>query len=730
MTDGNSDPRTRVAILGGGPAGLSAALALSATPALRARFDVTIYQSGWRVGGKCGQGRRGPANRIEINGTHYLFGAYRNVFDLTREVYAELEAAGDTRFGTLESQFLPCDTIAVKEFFNGNWETWVIRMPGDGKPPTGPARDLTAADTADAMLGGIIDAFHTNRQAPFMSTDAVGHATRGSGDDGSSGGVSEKPHWWERVGHLIEHEYSALERLAGIALARAARGLVHALEHEVMKSAARDAVIWLLNRFRAWARDLLVVPAQTHLEAHRLLLLADLGTSILIGMLQDDVFAPGGYEKIDQFDLREWLVRSGARAETAWSAPITTWYNAIAAYEHGDPHLPNMSAGMGLRGLMRLALTWHGAFSFQLSCEVGDSLIAPLFVVLQRRGVRILHFHRVQEIIPAADGSRIDAVRVERQVTLKSGDPASYDPFIVLPDGRPVWPDSPNLDQIQDPPPHADDLLSFYAPSTGTDITLERGRDFDVVVNAMPVATARWSCARLLAQKPEWQAMVENLGTTETQSLRLWLYPTVEEMGWRFGQSVLSGFYQPLGTWEDARQLLATETWPPEHRPGSIATLFGAFPGAPPIYPGPEDTGYPARRVEQAQETALLFCTTYVGSLWPKATDMRNPVGLSWPALVTLAPGVVGAARLAAQSVRGNVGPVEAYTQIHRGTLQYRLRADATGYTNLFIAGDWIRNGYEIGSVEGAVLGGQQAAAALIRGAGITASPQAASIDA
>ena len=98
--------KTKVAILGGGPAGLSAAFALSATPELRAAYDVTLYQSGWRVGGKCGQGRRGPANRIEINGTHYLFGAYDAAFRLASETFAELEATGDARFGTYKRQFI------------------------------------------------------------------------------------------------------------------------------------------------------------------------------------------------------------------------------------------------------------------------------------------------------------------------------------------------------------------------------------------------------------------------------------------------------------------------------------------------------------------------------------------------------------------------------------------------------------------------------------------------
>ncbi len=61
-----------------------------------------------------------------------------------------------------------------------------------------------------------------------------------------------------------------------------------------------------------------------------------------------------------------------------------------------------------------------------------------------------------------------------------------------------------------------------------------------------------------------------------------------------------------------------------------------------------------------------------------------------------------------------NIGPVEAYTQIQRHPAVPAARATETGYANLLIAGDWVRNGYEVGSVEGAVLGGLQAAAAII----------------
>ena len=492
MSTSTGTGKTRVAILGGGPAGLTAAMSLSATPELRARYDVTLYQSGWRVGGKCGQGRKGPANRIEINGTHYLFGAYNAVFEVARDVFAELEAAGDQRFGTYASQFLPCSTVAVKEFFNGNWDTWVINMPGDGVPPSSPAPDLTLGDTVRSVIGMIIDGCAPDRIAALVPT---------AGSTAETPAAPDAPHWWQRVADFTGRELHAAEHRMGLGLLHLALDLVRGLEREAMQPTVSEALVWLLSHFRSWAWDLLQKPSATHIDARRLWQLIDLGTSALIGIIQDRVFEPGGFDGIDQYDLREWLMRSGAQEATAWSAPIVTWYNAIAAYEHGDVTKPNMSAGIGLRGLLRLGLTYRGAFSFQLSYEVGDSLVAPLYQVLKNRGVRVMYFHRVRDVVPSADGASVESIVVERQVTLKSGDPASYEPFMTLPNGRPVWPDAPLADRIARPPACAADLLSFYAPEVGTTVTLTKGADFDTVVYALPVATARWYCAGLVNQK-------------------------------------------------------------------------------------------------------------------------------------------------------------------------------------------------------------------------------------
>ena len=59
------------------------------------RYDVTVYQMGFRLGGKGASGR-GVAQRIEEHGLHLWMGFYENAFALMRECYAELDRDPET----------------------------------------------------------------------------------------------------------------------------------------------------------------------------------------------------------------------------------------------------------------------------------------------------------------------------------------------------------------------------------------------------------------------------------------------------------------------------------------------------------------------------------------------------------------------------------------------------------------------------------------------------------
>src|SRR2546421_5153726 len=115
MTD--SKRPVRVAVMGGGCAAITTAFELS-RPEHKGRYEVTVYQLGWRLGGKGASGR-GLAGRIEEHGLHVWMGWYENAFRLLRECYTELGL--DWR-----EAFQPAPHVAVTDRTeNGGLAPWV-----------------------------------------------------------------------------------------------------------------------------------------------------------------------------------------------------------------------------------------------------------------------------------------------------------------------------------------------------------------------------------------------------------------------------------------------------------------------------------------------------------------------------------------------------------------------------------------------------------------------------
>ena len=444
--------------------------------------------------------------------------------------------------------------------------------------------------------------------------------------------------------------------------------------------------------------------------ANRLLVTIDFQCTVMIGLLRDDVLGAAGVGGIEHIEFRDWLREHGAMERTLYAPFVATWYDAVAACLDGDPDRGNLAAGVSLMSIAKSMLTYKGHFSYQMRSESGDTLIAPLFECLRRRGVKMRFFHRVWDVVPG-DDHEIEEIVVERQVDLKSGDPDSYQPFITV-KGMKVWPNEPDWKQIVQPPPSEPvDLESFYTTWRGEKYPMRKGVDFDVAILAIPPRAFPTYCSGLLERSEAWRDQVQKVPTVETQSIRLWFSPSLEELGWTLGAPVLSAYARPFSTWEDNSQLVDVETWPPDEMPGAMATLFGPLP-CQPFSPGHEDSGYPARRLKQAQANALRFMQEQTGPLWPAAASLEDPLCVDWPKLIDLQNGV-GAERMEAQYVRANCGPIQRYTMAVADTAQYRLATDETGYANLYLAGDWIQNHFLIGSVEGAIMAGLQASQAI-----------------
>ncbi|HSP80049.1 MAG TPA: NAD(P)-binding protein, partial [Myxococcaceae bacterium] len=138
----------RVAILGGGGGALSAAFYLTSTEELRQRYRVTVYQEGWRLGGKGASGRNAEhGQRIEEHGVHLFMGWYENAFRLVQDCYAEWKVEPDNPFQSWKDAFAPQYLVSLEEWLErggrGHWETWNLELPptpgtpGDGVPIPG-----------------------------------------------------------------------------------------------------------------------------------------------------------------------------------------------------------------------------------------------------------------------------------------------------------------------------------------------------------------------------------------------------------------------------------------------------------------------------------------------------------------------------------------------------------------------------------------------------------------
>jgi hypothetical protein len=95
---------------------------------------------------------------------------------------------------------------------------------------------------------------------------------------------------------------------------------------------------------------------------------------------------------------------------------------------------------------------------------------------------------------------------------------------------------------------------------------------------------------------------------------------------------------------------------------------------------------------------------------WPEAVD-RGTGEFRWD-LLAGAQGA-GVARFDSQYWRANVNPSDRYVLSLPGSDRFRLKTDDTGFANLYVAGDWIDSGFNLGCVEAAVMSGLLASHAI-----------------
>jgi uncharacterized protein with NAD-binding domain and iron-sulfur cluster len=725
--------RIRVAIVGGGCAGIATAWQLSELNRLKRRgqpkFEITVYEQSWRLGGKGASGRDAHG-RIREHGLHIWLGFYENAFRMMRECYAEVQSTsqgskavkrkplGPLPHKSFDDAFFPEPHIGVAaKNRSGEWETWSGYLPPMNGLPGTDIDDKTNPFTLAGYLArciGLSKALMHSIVAPASGVPAP--ESRSTLDETieldfsfdllrSPGVLVERMVRLLRVGTLT----TAAGVLQGVTI------LEHWLRQRNPAPQFTSTVLSFVESLATQTRRELTALVKIDEPLRRKTEIIDLIMTIIVGLYRERVlFDKRGLDAINHIDCKEWLRKHGAMDGSVDSPFVTGLYDLAFCYRDGDRSKPALAAGQALRGALRMFFTYRGSLFWRMRSGMGDAVFAPLYRVLHARGVKFQFMHVLDTIGFSDDlGPKSPQARIK---TLSFKTHGSDEALLKFGNG-PLdergswWHDKPE---------------DFRTANQGP-VELHDGpkRDFDVVVLSMGIDDFRAICKRdkngLFENLPRWNWMQEHVKTVGTQAAQVWLDQDVEQLGWRRGSVLVSALEHPFETWADMTHTFAAErAWRqqkggyPEHATKSIAYFVGLLSDADICKCG-EDR---ATLEKTIRDNLREMLEKRVESLWPAAFK-KDKDGKSPPSLLQHLVGEDGSlngdadVRLSQQHVQVNFEGSDRYTLALPGSLEHRVSPLDASVANMTIAGDWTECGFNEGCVESAVMSGMLASHAI-----------------
>ena len=564
--------KEKIAILGGGFGSLAAAYHLTATPALRRRYDVEIYQMGWRLGGKCATGRD-ERNRILEHGLHFWFGCYDNAWAMLRDIYAEWDKPANCPFQTGLDAFQPQNfTPLWTQQDDGEWGFWNVEWPTNS--------DERGSGQVELSIRGMLS------QIASLLRQIMHHAFDDDDDVEHRAVATEDCHLDEARAKIAAPEGSDTE----------------ALDHlrNIRESFAphRQEGLPIGGLFK----DLL-----------------HLGATFAAGITWDCLIKGKSLDDLNAIEFRTWLKKHGADPHMVDNtAVVRAIYDCCFWYLEGDHGRPSVGTGTALRVILRIVTTYKESVMFTVRAGMAEAVVAPLYDVLKARGVKVNFFHKTTGLhLDAAQNSiaRITLAQQARPI-------GEYQATKVI-DGVPTWPAQPYWDQIENGAALRDAGVDFEnhwsPPYPIKEIRLKRGRDFDKVILGIamggykPVNPMEPSlAAELIAQGGDFADMVHNIGLVPTLAAQVWLAETTHELGWDAQPATVSG-PERYDIWADMSQLVELEGG---H--GSIHYFCGAY--ATTAYKEPAQADAQAKALADVTRQFEEWIATYQTVNWCNRT--------------------------------------------------------------------------------------------------------------
>ncbi len=693
-------PKQKIAVLGGGLGSMTAVFELTEQAHWQDYYDITVYQLGWRLGGKGASGRdltltdptSSPNYRIQEHGYHVFFGFYFNALGLMERCYRSLDQEGFWR--SIDDAFKPLNDVVLQEQEGDQWIPWSLSYQSNTLRPWTDHGPHTFWEHVQTSLQSLLQVY---TEAFWPDASPVSQQILKS----LPLLLNNPKQIWESWGRTYDLLATTLGEISSLwdmtllyVVSELGKTVLQTRDQQELVRRCRSILALLEPDHNAPSLELEHSLATKPLETRRLLMINNLAKALIRGLVDHLILRRQPLNDLDQYEFTDWLLQHGAWDTTVESAIVRVYYDLLFAFKQGIPDRAHRSLGTAaaLRWMLQLNFSYSGSIIWKMQAGMGDTIFAPLYQLLKERGVKFKFFHYVTHLGLGETATSIETIQLHQQAQLKVD---TYAPLIRVKDLY-CWPAEPLYDQLVngDQLKAAQvDLECFWTQGTsGTSITLQRGQDFDLVLLGISIGALPYIASELIEANPQWQAMIQHLKTVPTYGAQVWFKP--DQANGIESSQLIGAYLEPFSTCADMSYLIKQETWPETMMPSKLVYLTGTLEDMG--IPDPTHVNFPAQELTKLSDQFDEFMTSTAAYLWPQLH--QKPPSLS----------------VQSHYLKANVSPSERYVLSTPNSYKYRLKAGESGFSNLFLTGDWIDNSMNSGCAEATVMSGMQAVRAIL----------------
>lgn len=704
--------KQKVIILGGGVSGCSAAYWLTYTPEMREKYEIHLYQSGWRLGGKGASGRNPETKRSYEHGPHAWYGGYENGFRMLRDVYQQyFERFGQhgkfsNFFGTSDDAvFHPATESSYfdpqsSEVWKWLFPSYPLGQDGDGSPP--PRlwdsvkrvwQQLKDNLSSENLTHNFV--IPVNTLLPNLSTD------------------SSEPQGTDIIKLTEDAIHNAMEGSDDVVQEFTSSG-------------------WIFNLFREKLNEALGDPNVDR----RTVVMLDFLFTLTVGTIKELKFNKKNIDDLNGMEFQEWLKEHGAKYPSAEDSPyISTLYDAAFAFKDGKTR--DMAAGTALRVTLWIFFGYKSNYIYKMQAGMGEVVFSPIYKLLcEKNGTAepLVNAHFFQRVIGLElddEGKRISKINMQQQAKPIG----EYDPLIDAKmdhEDHPFWcwPDAPKWDDLE----NGSTLSKLDSPgvdleSRWTRVGIEEENNYsfdigpdDLIIFALPAPVLPELVTDLASASPRFAKMLDTIDSVQTSATQLWIKKSQSTdsselpLGYEHGmneQVIMGGADNPLSIHLDYSPTLSTEkphpsdaSYDPDEAPQHLLYSCGVLPDSD-VAQTPNPEGDLPHQLHATLEKQLgSWLNNESTKVFPLLADEDG--NFDWSRI-----GDPNADYISQHYHRVNFDGHSRYILSTTNSIQHRLRPNESGFDNLTLAGDWTKTGIDLGCVEASVISGMLAVEAI-----------------